>query len=71
MGDRLGTRGAVGIHFFVLFICIHFLHDVERLLLSLTSRDLVRGGAPGAWAPGVFENLLNKQLQFHKYGKSY
>ena len=27
-------------------------------------RDHVRGGAPGAWAPGVFEDLLNEELQF-------
>ena len=29
-------------------------------------RDLVRGGAPGAAAPGVFEILLNEELQFRK-----
>ena len=28
------------------------------------SRDLVRGGAPGAAAPGVFEDLLSEELQF-------
>ena len=28
------------------------------------NRDLVRGGAPGAAAPGVFEHLVNKELQF-------
>ena len=29
-------------------------------------RDLVRGGAPGAAAPGVFEILLNEELQIRK-----
>ena len=32
--------------------------------IGINFRDLVRGGAPGAAAPGVFEDLLNKELQF-------
>ena len=32
----------------------------------LLHRDLVRGGAPGAAAPGVFEILLNEELQIRK-----
>ncbi len=32
--------------------------------ITLGIRDLVRGGAPGAAAPGVFEDLLNEELKF-------
>ena len=35
----------------------------------IKSRDLVRGGAPGAGAPGVFEYLLNEELEFWKFEK--
>ena len=41
-----------------------FKIDRDLKVMKGGTRDLVRGGAPGAAAPGVFEDLLNEELQF-------
>ena len=35
-----------------------------QIVLNCDSRDLVKGGTPGAAAPGVFKNLQNEELEF-------
>ncbi len=48
--------------------CLRGMKFVLQLLTQ--TRDLVRCGAPGTTAAlGVFENLLNKELQFQKIQK--
>jgi len=44
---------------FLEYVCNRESYDISYLW-----RDLVRGGAPGAAAPDVFEDLLNEEFQF-------
>ena len=52
----------------VLYDREYFRHTFGKIQ-PFTNRDLVRGGATQAMAPGVFEKLLSKNDHFRKFQK--